>query len=221
MTPYIDATWRLEWEATVVLDTETTGLHYDNGARVVEVGAVLLWLHRATAAAFEVASFEMTCHPGEAALAHPAATAGLAVSGLSAQELRRQPSDARVASMLKFWLTAHGAAVLPVAAFNVAFDSSFLARAPWMLGTVYAPDLMLHAAQTFGGPGRRRIALAAAAAAAGVASPPGRAHRALFDARVAAGIASALYARGAWSPGEPVLEPGVYGLVQPDMPTYE
>lgn len=168
-----------------ILDVESTGL-VAGRHHVIEVAAVILGRDFE-----EAASFASLCNPGEEAIlaADPQA---LRANQITPSMIREAPPSEKVARELEAFLDTHWGTTLH--SYARAFDSGFLAPAPWNVALqrwgecvmLAATDMMNdHGAADRGPNSRPRwVSLERAAKFFGVHQE--NAHRALPDARAAA-----------------------------------
>jgi DNA polymerase-3 subunit epsilon len=165
----------------IVLDTETTGLDWKKGNRVVEIGCVELLERRPTAR-----SFHSYLNPDRAF--EPGAQE---VTGLTQEFLADKPRFAEVAD--EFLAFIDGAElVIHNAAFDVGFLDAELARLPGygtLLARCTVEDSLLLARQRF--PGQRN-SLDALCKRLGVDNSQRQLHGALLDAQILAEVYLAL-----------------------------
>jgi DNA polymerase-3 subunit epsilon len=111
----------------ILLDTETTGLEAELGHRIIEIGCIELVNRRPTGRSFHrYLNPERDIDP-----------AALAVHGISAAELAREPRFADVADELLAFI-ADAELVIHNAAFDVGFLDAELARTPGPTRTITA-----------------------------------------------------------------------------------
>ena len=106
------------------IDVETSGMSRKKGARIVEIGAILV-----TEQFVEVASLSMLVNPGEESLEGEGAPGAFDVNGLGPELLREVTIAADAAKAFHEF-------VRPVLAehfhaYNVQFDSRFMDIDPW------------------------------------------------------------------------------------------
>jgi len=157
------------------MDVETTGFMRRKGARIIEIGAVVVsddWQ--------EIAALSVIVNPGPEALKSPEAYKALAVNKISPQLVEVGVGPATAAASLR--------AVLRQVkdknfhAFNSGFDSKFLEMDPWKIPLSVWGDCVMQAANKIMKLGKMPR-LGEAAAHFKVEMPD--AHRALSDARAA------------------------------------
>ena len=167
----------------VCIDTETTGLPDDLGARVIEVGMVLVEPRGRPIATWSTLVREQRRNPQRAEAE--------SVHGISPDMLERAPTAEEAGQAIRRQLWTWGSGRLALGSWNRDFDRPMLERSgltlrhqPWLPCLQLATTPLLHGAG-FPHPaeGRRseRAPLQAACRWAGV-PPQGPAHRALSDA---------------------------------------
>lgn len=162
----------------VVVDTETTGLPYNQDARPWEIAAVLLDL-----SGREVDRIEALGRPE---IWRPEMARVVGLGGYSAAELLEQPPLADAIQRVLDWIDAAIRSGARLTAYNVPFDRGMLARVGIEVAQDrWAPCIM----QRAGG-----LPLWSAAQVHGVPQQE-PAHRALADARTAGLVAVALQRR--------------------------
>jgi len=98
-------------ERVVALDTETTGLRYDQGDRVIEIGAVEVIGNKVTGV-----NFRRLINPGR-----PIPPASTNVHGITDDDVRNEPKIDKVADELLAFIGDS-----PLVIHNAAFDVGFL-----------------------------------------------------------------------------------------------
>ena len=167
----------------VVLDLETTG--FDRGARVVEVGAIVLTAEGELAARCSTLIRQDALH-----LARPASRAAQKVHGIQDRELLAPtlPTEPEAAERLSRWLAAarerYGG--LELRAWGQSFEQRFLARGSWvdaLQGWGWGEDCMAVVGAHLGLGAKVKLEEAAKLLDLEL---PHRRHRALEDAALAA-----------------------------------
>lgn len=175
----------------VYVDLETTGVDPEKH-EIIEVGAIVFQDGK------EIAAFSEIVYPGEAAIA-AANPQALDVNKIDLNEVRAARPTVVVAEAFTSFLAAYPGTLY---AFPVEFESSFLRKAPWLVGG-WGECLMQAVREMMAAEGAlailpdgkpKRPRLGEAAAFFGVTGC-GPAHRSLSDARKTARIHQELMAR--------------------------
>lgn len=165
----------------IYIDTETTGLD-ERWDKVIEVAAIQFWDDGTLGR-----SFHSLCHPGLEVLDSPRTDRALEINGITREMLQPAPPLDEVARGLQQYIDSLEAHIEAVTyhSYNIAFDSKFLACAPWSLGKgIWGDCVMLKFAKRYD-PYRGKWQKLSKAAEFYNLEWPGDAHRARADALMA------------------------------------